>query len=74
MTEEQFKALPESLQIWALRENTVIYKEFGIIPSPETAVVAVGLELGKDYPQIMHKNMLKKYSKVTISTLLNLHK
>jgi hypothetical protein len=72
MTEEQFNSLPEQLQIWALRDNAVIYVEVGIIPSPSfTNVVKIALELSRDYPHIMHKNLLKKYSNVQISTLVN---
>lgn len=71
MNAEQFEALPEMLRIWALRDNAVIYVEFGIIPSPAlTNVAKIALELGKNYPHIMHKTMLKKY-KVEISTLEN---
>jgi hypothetical protein len=69
MTEEQFNSLPEQLQIWAVRDNKVIYAEHGVIPSPTTMVAKIHWEQ-RDYPHIMHKTMLKKY-KVEISTLVN---
>ena len=71
MTEEQFNSIQEQLQIWALRDNAVIYVEVGIIPSPAfTNVVKITLELNRDYHHVIHKTMLKKY-KVEISTLVN---
>ena len=66
MTDEQFNGLPERLQIWALRENAVIYMDYGIIPSPTSIVVKIPIEKDKDYPHAIHKSQLNKYNNVTI--------
>lgn len=71
MTDEQFNGLPEQLQIWALRENAVIYVGFGVLPSL-TSTVFVKIPLEKsNYPNIIHKNRLKTYSSCEIVTLVN---
>ena len=72
MTEEQFNTLPDNLQIWALRENKVLYVSFGIAPSTSSDFVAQrGLELGKHYPHILRKYELRNYNSVEIVTLDN---
>jgi hypothetical protein len=70
MTEEQFNALPKQLQIWALRENKVLYVGFGVAPESDRCVY-IGLELGKHYPHILRKYELRNYNSVEIVTLDN---
>ncbi len=70
MTEEQFNALPKQLQIWALRENKVLYVGFGVAPESDRCVY-IGLELGKDYPNVLRKDELKNYKNIQVVTLHN---
>lgn len=70
MTEEQFEALPEQLQIWALRNNKVLYVGFGVAPESDRCV-KISLELGKDYPYVLRKDDLKNYKNIEVVTLLN---
>ena len=72
MTDEQFNTLPDRFQIWALRENAVIYMDYGIIPSPTSIVVKIALEKDKNYPHAIHKSQLKDYSQVWVGELHNI--
>lgn len=66
LTDQQFEALSENLQIWAVRKNTVIYAEYGSLISNKSLMVFIEINPTFNYPTVIEKHELLAYDNVWV--------